>query len=129
MRYNDNRRFKRRCIFLNFSDKRRKRLLKNELAFYKKISIISALYASTTKENFNDVINESLKILGDFVHADRTYIFKYDFDNNVTNNTFEYCAVGIAKEIDNLQGIETSLIPEWLEAHKNNEALYITDVS
>jgi len=114
---------------LKLNDKRRKEIVETELAFYKKISIISALYASATKDSFHDIINESLKILGDFVHADRTYIFKYDFKANICDNTFEYCSVGVSQEIDNLQGIDINLIPEWVEAHRNNQPLYITEVS
>jgi len=106
-----------------------KRKISKKLEFYKKVSSISALYAGASKQKFDETVNQSLKIIGDFVKADRVYIFNYDFEAGVCNNTYEYCSTGISAEIDNLQGIEVSLIPEWVDAHRNNVPLYITDVS
>ena len=89
---------------------------------------ISAEYINADLTDIDGLINQSLKQMGTFVKADRSYIFSYDFDKNSTSNTYEWCAEGIAPEIQNLQEISTDYIPFWLEAHKKGEALYIQNV-
>jgi signal transduction histidine kinase/DNA-binding response OmpR family regulator/PAS domain-containing protein len=73
-------------------------------------------------------INQSLGELSRFVGADRAYIFEYDWENNVTNNTYEWCAPGISAEKDNLQMIPLDLLSDWVKQHKNNQPLYIPNV-
>jgi signal transduction histidine kinase len=75
------------------------------------------------------MVQESLKQIGEFVESDRSYIFSYDFINNTTSNTYEWCSKGIDPEIDNLQKISVDYIPQWLDAHNNGEAFYVEDVS
>ena len=75
------------------------------------------------------LIRTSLKQIGEFVEVDRSYIFSYDFVNNTTSNTYEWCAEGIEPEIENLQNIPIDYIPQWLEAHRNGKAFYVEDVS
>lgn len=90
---------------------------------------ISTKYINADLSDLNTMINQSLKQMGEFVEADRSYIFSYNLTDNTTNNTHEWCAPGIEPEIQNLQNIPIDYIPQWLEAHKKNEAFYIQDVS
>ncbi len=83
------------------------------------------LLASIRKDNFKKNMNLALKVLGDYAKVDRTYIFKYDFKSNTTSNIFEYCAKSITAEIDNLQDVPLEGIPDWVNAHKKGEDLYI----
>lgn len=80
-------------------------------------------------DSIQGAINKALGDIGRFVNADRAYIFKYDFINNVALNTHEWCNKGIAPQIGNLQ--ETPLEPfvEWVGSHKNNCLIRIPDVS
>jgi PAS domain S-box-containing protein len=79
-------------------------------------------------ERLHDEINKALALMGQFVEADRAYIFEYDWANGIGNNTFEWCAPQITAEIDNLQGVPIAAIPWWVEAHQKGETLYIPDV-
>ncbi|MCF8345127.1 MAG: response regulator [Bacteroidales bacterium] len=85
-------------------------------------------YINMPKELVEDSINNSLKELGEFVQADRAYIFEYDWTKNVCNNTYEWCNEGINPEIDNLQNVPNELIDYWVEAHKNGKEMNIVDV-
>ena len=99
------------------------------LEFISVISQVASVFASAQTKNSNATINSTLKIIGEYVNADRSYIFKYDFDNDTTSNTHEYCAKSITKEIDNLQDIPLSMVTEWVETHKANNPMNIPDVS
>lgn len=69
-----------------------------------------------------------LKKMGEFVKADRSYIFDYDFEKQICINTFEWCAEGIEPQIDNLQAVPLELIPEWVAAHKSGQSMIIFNV-
>ena len=45
---------------------------------------------------------------------DRAYILEFDFQQEVFNNSFEWCARGVEAEIHRMQGIPLSLITEWI---------------
>jgi signal transduction histidine kinase len=90
---------------------------------------ISTKYINADLSDINGMINQSLKQMGEFVEADRSYIFDYDFVKSTTSNTHEWCAEGIEPEIHNLKETPIEYIPQWVEAHKKNEAFYIQDLS
>jgi len=93
------------------------------------ISQVASAFALAQTHNCNSAINNTLKIIGDYVDADRSYMFKYDFEKGTTSNTHEYCVKGITKEIDNLQHIPLTKIPDWVKTHKANISMNIHDVS
>jgi PAS domain S-box-containing protein len=73
-------------------------------------------------------VNNSLMEIGKFAKADRAYIFEYDWENEVCNNTYEWCEEGITAEIDNLQGVPLAMLPDWVETHRKGEIMHIPDV-
>jgi signal transduction histidine kinase/DNA-binding response OmpR family regulator/PAS domain-containing protein len=89
---------------------------------------IASEYINMPQELVDKSINNSLKELGEFVQADRAYVFEYDWIKNVCNNTFEWCDEGINPEIDNLQNVPNEVIDYWVEAHKNGKEMSIDDV-
>lgn len=97
-------------------------------SFYNIISIIAGKLIQADSENIDKEINASLAMLGEFNNVDRTYIFELDEENDLINNTFEWCAEGITPEIDNLQGIPFSFIPYWKDKFIKNEYIYIESV-
>ena len=64
---------------------------------------IAFTYINIETEQINVQVNTSLEEIGKLVNADRAYVFEYDFINDECSNTYEWCAEGISKEIDNLQ--------------------------
>ncbi len=89
---------------------------------------ISATYISLPLERVDAAIEASLGDLGRFVAADRVYIFDYDFEQQVCNNTHEWCEEGITPQIEELQGVPLSMIPDWVATHVRGETMYVPDV-
>ncbi len=89
---------------------------------------IANTYINLDLSNVDATINQSLKKIGEFVKADRVYIFDYDFINDIAINTFEWCQEGIEPQIDNLQDLPLNMFPEWVENHKRGEAYIVTNV-
>jgi PAS domain S-box-containing protein len=105
----------------------------DELQYYSRIQeillSISRTYINFDPGQINTIINNSLRELGELVHADRAYVFSYDFETQTTSNTHEWCSEGTEPEIDSLQNIPLDNIPFWVEKHRRNEAYFIPDVS
>lgn len=80
-------------------------------------------------ESISIEINKALESMGRFVNADRAYIFEYDWEKMVCNNTFEWCQTGIEPQIEFLQDLPTDAIPWWVEAHMEGKTLSIPNVS
>ncbi|MFD2914084.1 sensor histidine kinase [Psychroserpens luteus] len=109
--------------------KEKDKIIERQLRFQELLINISTQYINSDLSDIDKMVQESLKQIGEFVESDRSYIFSYDFINNTTSNTYEWCSKGIDPEIDNLQNIPVDYIPQWLDAHNNGEAFYVEDVS
>lgn len=103
--------------------------LDQELRLQEALIDIASTYINLDPKDVGNTINGSLKKMGLFVAADRSYIFDYDFNNGTTSNTYEWCNDGIEPEIDNLQQMPVAFFPQWVEQHKKGEAFYIPNVS
>ncbi|RDI50368.1 GAF domain-containing sensor histidine kinase [Flavobacterium glaciei] len=104
-------------------------IINQQLRLQQLLISISTEYINADLHDIDGLINNSLQKMGEFVEADRSYIFSYNLIDNTSSNTHEWCASGIEPEIQNLQNIPTEYIPQWLEAHRKNEAFYIQDVN
>lgn len=90
---------------------------------------LSTEFINIPVEDSDEALNRLLSVIGQGNEIDRAYIFSYDFAKNTMSNTHEWCAQGIASEIQNLQKISTDLAPGWVETHKRGEMIVIQDVS
>jgi signal transduction histidine kinase/CheY-like chemotaxis protein/PAS domain-containing protein len=77
----------------------------------------------------DDLVNEVLKDVAEFVSADRAYIFEYDLETATCSNTHEWCAEGVAPEIDNLQDVPVSALTYWLAAHEKGQPFILRGVA
>lgn len=73
-------------------------------------------------------INKALERIAVFFKADRAYVFDYDFDNQTSSNTYEWCAPGVSAEIAKLQNIPLDHVNDWLSCHLRGEPLFISSV-
>ncbi|MCS3678188.1 PAS domain S-box-containing protein [Salinibacter ruber] len=97
---------------------------------------ISTGFIDTPLDQLDESIEEALGTVGDFVEADRSYVFLYDGDpesaplSEVTEtNTHEWCAQDIRAEKDNLQNIPCSDVPWWTEQMCRREPLVVPSVA
>jgi len=79
-------------------------------------------------DKVDDAIRLSLRKMGEFVAADRAYVFRYEFEKKITANEYEWCAAGVEPQIEQLQDVPLAGIPEWVAAHAGGRSLYIEDV-
>jgi signal transduction histidine kinase len=101
----------------------------HQVDFQSMLMKISTKYINLPLESVHDAINDALMEIGHFVNADRVYIFDYDFARGTSSNIYEWCNVDITPEIDNLQDLPMTQMPEWTALHIRGEKILIEDVS
>jgi two-component sensor histidine kinase len=89
---------------------------------------ISTKYINIPIGKIDKAINDSLRMIGKFVDADRVYIFEFDFVNRTTSNTYEWCAEGITEEIENLQQISFEAVDYFMKEHLDGQVINIPDI-
>lgn len=100
--------------------------LTHRLAFEQLVSKISSRFISFTDLDY--AINISLEDMGRFSSASRAYIFLFNDDNSIMNNTHEWCSEGVTPEIKNLKDLPSDIFPWWMSKLKKGEIILITDV-
>ena len=88
----------------------------------------SSMFINLPLYKTESAINNYLAKLCNYVGADRSYIFEYNFEKGITNNTHEFCQKGIEAQIDNLQQIPLDAVPQWVATHTKGEIMEIPDV-
>ncbi|QGG95047.1 sensor domain-containing protein [Actinomarinicola tropica] len=81
---------------------------------------IAARFVDVLADELDDALDEMLAELGAFARVDRAWIFEVSTDRALVSNTHEWCAPGIASEIDALSGLPVAELPAfggWLGAH------------
>lgn len=73
-------------------------------------------------------IDQSLATMGRLIHADRAYLFLYDFKAGIMSNTHEWCDVDISPEKNNLQAVPLSMASDWVTVHKRGACVHIPRV-
>ncbi len=80
-------------------------------------------------KEFDRTVSRIIQILGEFAHAERSYIFLFTDNYQKMSNTHEWCTLGTEPQITNLQNITTEYFPWWMDKMKNGENIYIANVS
>ena len=88
------------------------------------------LFHKIDVDNYSDIVNQSLELLGRTIEADRAYVFSYHFDENTMDNIYEWCEEGIKPEIDDLKGIPIiDFLDGWVNNHRRKESVIISDIT
>lgn len=98
--------------------------LQNNLDVEKVISLCAK--ELNTFEQDNSALERTLQNIGEFLLADRTYLFINE--GNFTRNTHEWCSPGVTSEICNLQAVPLSVISRWLIFFKEEKPVIIYDL-
>jgi diguanylate cyclase (GGDEF)-like protein/hemerythrin-like metal-binding protein/PAS domain S-box-containing protein len=114
---------------LNIADAQHfRRKLNESTNLQKLLSKISSALMNSKDQDMDDHINEALRLCGEYVDADRAYVFDYDWENESTSNTYEWCSAGIEAQISELQNVPLEGIPDWVNAHIQGKAINVYDV-
>ncbi|NQZ77455.1 MAG: PAS domain S-box protein, partial [Ekhidna sp.] len=90
---------------------------------------LASSFINAPLSEVSGAIEEALGKVGEFFGADRAHIIEYDWENQEANNTYEWCAEGISKEISNTKNVPLSSIKSWVERHQKGEKWSIQDTS
>lgn len=77
----------------------------------------------------DQAVNDTLVNIRDYFQSDRSYVVELDYDNWISNNTYESCAEGILPEIEHLQNIPFLTNEFWYKTLEKNKYLMIEDVN
>lgn len=112
------------------TDRKRQEHDLNRLAAYRELILrLSSDFIRVALDQLPGVIDRALADIGQFMQADRAYIFDYDLKRNQANNVYEWCAPHIEPEMHRLQGVSLDDMPEWLNAHLRGDPIVIPRVA
>ena len=77
------------------------------------ISEFAADFMASSAEDFDAAINRALQRSGEYIKADRSYVFLVSADGNSIKNTHEWCAEGIEPEIGSRHSIPPNRQSWW----------------
>lgn len=100
--------------------------LKRRIAYENLLSQISIMAVKPL--SLDSFLDQCVDLLGETVGVSRTYLFELDVMADTMSNTFEWCAAGIAPQIDNLQGIPLSGFSWWIETLRHEQLICFEDV-
>ncbi len=106
-----------------------KEILQKNILFQSILMDMATKYINLSVDMVESTINDSLSQIGSFVNVDRVYIFTYDYKSKTASNTYEWCADGVAPQINSLQFIPFSSIPFWIETHAKGDEIIIENTT
>ncbi len=117
-------------IFVNALQKKKiDEALKHRIAVEKIISEISTRLLSLDSRHMDDVINDSLELIGRFAKADRSYVFLTEQNGKLMTNVYEWCAEGIEPQIDNLRWLKMDDFPWWKKQLEESDYIYVPSIA
>lgn len=102
--------------------------LEHRLRFEKMISRISRNFINLPKEQIDRGINDALKAIGEFVRADRSYVFCIGGDTRHVSNTHEWCAPDIMSQKEHLQHQNVDDVAWTFQELANNKNINIPNL-
>jgi PAS domain S-box-containing protein len=118
------------CVVRDISEsKNNEEIIFQQIKLQELLIKISTTYINVNIDNINSVINTSLQEMGEYVGADRAYIFEYNFANKICKNTFEWCNSDFQPKLKDLQSIAFEDIKYWLNEHKLAKQFVVNDIN
>jgi signal transduction histidine kinase/CheY-like chemotaxis protein len=79
---------------------------------------MASSYINIPINQVNNTVNESLKSIGEFISADRSYIYFYDFSKQTFSCKYEWYTPGLEPEIEKLKNMPLAMISDLVNNHK-----------
>lgn len=104
-------------------------IARNDLSVEKKP--LDCIENLVMNDDFTAAVNSGLTTILEYYDADRTYIFEFQWKENLTRNTYEICRDGISPQIENLQTVPVDVVARWVDSFEDQEQntiIFIGDV-
>ena len=106
-------------------NKKNRERLDHSLAFQNVLMSIATRFINVQEEYAKEAIEESLSLAGELIHADRIYVFDYDFTKRVMKNTYEWCSSEVQPQIEELQAVPMDeFLENWVYPHQRGETVF-----
>jgi len=102
--------------------------LQRQVAFENIVTGISTKFINLEPEEVDQGIRDALQTLGDFAGVDRSYVFLFSGDRVTMSCTHEWCAEGIAPQIERMQDVPVDALSWSSSRLLNLETLYIPNL-
>jgi len=89
---------------------------------------VSTGFINLSPAEIDTGINRALKMIGDFIGVDRSYLFQFHEDGIVMDNTHEWCSRNTLPQMDRLQGITADDMPWFFDQIQRLDLIHIPDV-
>ena len=104
--------------------------LRYRAAFEKLILTLSTDFINLDAGLIDSGIDDALRKIGEFVGADRSYVFQFTANGALMSNTHEWCAEGIGAQMPNLQDLPIDEVFPWFAQRiKAHEVIQISSVA
>ena len=118
------------AFFFNITEVLRAKREMDQMTSFKEIMLnITTEYINAPISEIDNVINTSLLEISKFSSADRAYVFKYNFEEEICSITHEWVGEGIPSQLEELKAMPFSKVPHSLKKHTKGEFVEFPDVS
>ncbi len=100
--------------------------LMKRLSYENLLSNISVM--AVTVYDLDDFLDRALTEIGETFNVSRAYIFEHDKENDVMDNTFEWCSPGIYPHIEELQGLPAADFKWWSDTLMKGDVICFNDI-
>ncbi len=91
--------------------------------------LAASALASARPDDDTHAFDEALRVVGESVNADRSYLFQFHADGTLVSNTHEWCAEGIEPAIQILQSLPISSFEWSMERFRAGQVIDIPSVA
>ncbi len=90
-------------------------LIRRRAEFDRLVAEVSSAFVNATSVQIDEEIDHALEQISNFSNTDRSYVFIFSDDGTHMTNTHEWCAPGIAPQIQDLQNMPVTTLPWFTE--------------
>jgi len=103
--------------------------LEQQLRLQSLLSAIAIKYINIPTQDIDKSLRESLAQMGEFVNADRAYIYEYDWEKQNCVLSYQWVAQEVSPNIKNMNIVPLKYLGPIPQKHKNGENFLIDDYS
>jgi len=102
--------------------------LRFQLSFEKLVAEVSGTLLNLAPEDFDAGINKVLKLCGEFLEADRSYLFNFAGDGKTLDQLYEWCREGVVYQGERVKSLPMDLRKWWMGKITNLGVISVYDI-